>query len=129
MVETAFNFCFPIQLAPLNEGILRRVAALQLCHAHLILGRAVQVDPIKSTLKAPGIKLLKLKYGKPLSIFAFEFSLRRYNLELLHTFIRLLREKRDEIETTRSRLQIGLDKLNTTASQVGAYTRPLFSST
>jgi len=51
--------------------------------------------------------------------------LRRFNyvtptsyLELLQTFIRLLREKRDEIETTRSRLQIGLDKLNTTASQV-----------
>jgi dynein heavy chain len=51
--------------------------------------------------------------------------LRRFNyvtptsyLELLQTFIRLLREKRDDIETTRSRLQIGLDKLNSTASQV-----------
>jgi hypothetical protein len=30
------------------------------------LGRAVQVDLIKPTLKAPGIELLKLKYGKPL---------------------------------------------------------------
>ena len=29
-------------------------------------GRAVQVDPIKPTLKAPGIKRLKLRYDKPL---------------------------------------------------------------
>jgi hypothetical protein len=38
----------------------------------------VQVDPIKPTLKAPGIKLSKLKYDKPLSNFAFRFNLRRY---------------------------------------------------
>jgi len=31
-------------------------------------GRVVQVVPIKPTLKAPGIKLLKLEYGKPFSI-------------------------------------------------------------
>jgi hypothetical protein len=37
----------------------------------------VQVDPIKPTLKAPGIKLLKLKYDEPLSNFAFNFNLRR----------------------------------------------------
>jgi len=41
-------------------------------------GRAVQVDPIKPTVKAPGIKLLKLQYGKPLSNVTFKFSLRRY---------------------------------------------------
>ena len=29
-------------------------------------------------MKAPGIKLLKLKYDKPLSDFAFKFNLRRY---------------------------------------------------
>jgi hypothetical protein len=45
-----------------------------------LLGRTVQVDPIKPTLKAPGIKLLKLKYDKPLSNFAFKFNLRRYNM-------------------------------------------------
>jgi hypothetical protein len=39
---------------------------------------AVQVDPIKSTLKAPGIKRLKLIDDDPLSKFAFEFNLRRY---------------------------------------------------
>ena len=40
-------------------------------------GRAVQVDPIKPTLKAPGTKRLKLKYDEPLSKIAFEFNLRR----------------------------------------------------
>jgi len=43
-------------------------------------GRAVQVDPIKPTLKAPGTKRLKVKYDKPLSKFAFKFNLRRYTL-------------------------------------------------
>ena len=38
----------------------------------------MQVDPIKPTLKAPGIKLLSLKYDKPLSNFGFKFNLRRY---------------------------------------------------
>jgi hypothetical protein len=36
----------------------------------------VQVDPIKPKLKASGFKLLKLKYDKPLSNFAFKFNLR-----------------------------------------------------
>ena len=44
-----------------------------------LLGRAVQDDPIKPTLKSPEIKLLKLKYDKPLSNFAFKFNLRRYS--------------------------------------------------
>jgi hypothetical protein len=37
----------------------------------------VQVDPIKSTLKAPGTNPLTLKYDEPLSTFAFKFNLRR----------------------------------------------------
>jgi hypothetical protein len=42
---------------------------------------AVQVDPIKPTLKPPGIKLSKLKYDRPLSYFAFfKFNLRRYTV-------------------------------------------------
>ena len=44
-------------------------------HAH---GRAVQVDPIKPTLKPPGTKRLKLEYDEPLSSFAFNFKLRHY---------------------------------------------------
>jgi len=35
-----------------------------------ILGSAVQVDPMKPTLKAPGTKRLKLEHEKPLSNFA-----------------------------------------------------------
>jgi hypothetical protein len=60
------------QPAPLHRGALglRRRAGGQ--------GRAVQVDPIKSALKAPGTKRLKLIYDGPLSNFAFNFNLRRY---------------------------------------------------
>jgi hypothetical protein len=36
-------------------------------------GRAVQVDPIKHTFKAPGPKNLKLEYDHLLSTFAFNF--------------------------------------------------------
>jgi hypothetical protein len=43
-------------------------------------GRAVQVDPIKPMLKAPGTERLQLEYNKPPSNFAFKFSLRRYIL-------------------------------------------------
>jgi len=42
---------------------------------------AVQVDPIKPTLKEPGTKPLKLKYNDLLSSFAFEGNLRRYMKE------------------------------------------------
>jgi hypothetical protein len=40
---------------------------------------AVQVDPIKPMLKAPGTERLKLEYHESLSKFAFNFNLRRYN--------------------------------------------------
>ena len=42
----------------------------------------MQVDPIKPTLKAPGITRLKLKCDKLLSNFAFKFNLRRYIMGL-----------------------------------------------
>ena len=42
----------------------------------------VQVDPVKPTLKALGIKRLKLKYDKPPSNFALRFNLRRYSLAM-----------------------------------------------
>jgi len=41
-------------------------------------GQAVQVDPFKPTVKAPGTKRLNLQYGEPLSNFAFKFNLHRY---------------------------------------------------
>ena len=63
---------------------------------------------------------------------AFLEQLRRYNyvtptsyLELLRTFIRLLGEKRAEIELQRGRLQTGLDKLESTAKQVGVMEKEL----
>jgi hypothetical protein len=45
---------------------------------HLRRGRVLQVDPMKSTLKAPRSKRLKLEHEKLLSNFAFNFNLRRY---------------------------------------------------
>jgi len=41
-------------------------------------GEAVQVEPMKSKLKAPGAKRLKLKYYNLLSNFAFNLNMRRY---------------------------------------------------
>jgi len=43
-------------------------------------GGAVQVAPIKPTLKPPGTKHLKLKCDIVLSTFAFKFKLRRYTM-------------------------------------------------
>ena len=43
-------------------------------------GKAVQVDPIKSTLKVPETKRWNLKYDRLLSKFAFNFNWRRYIL-------------------------------------------------
>jgi len=42
-------------------------------------GKAVQVEPMKPTLKPPGTNRLKLKYDELLSIFAFNFNLARYS--------------------------------------------------
>ena len=47
-------------------------------------GKAVQVDPIKPTLKPPGTKRLKLKCDVLLSTFAFKFNLRRYTGAAMH---------------------------------------------
>jgi hypothetical protein len=41
-------------------------------------GEAVQVEPMKPMLKAPGTERLKLKYDNLVSRFAFKFNLRRY---------------------------------------------------
>jgi hypothetical protein len=60
---------------------------------------------MKPVLKTPGPTLLKLIYDGPLSNFAFNFNLRRYTKELV-----LFLEA-------------------PVASEAGAYTRPLLSST
>jgi hypothetical protein len=78
---------------------------------------AVQVDPIKPTLKAPATKRLKLKYDKPLSSFAFNFNLRRCTVV---PFLDLANH------AASPSIDYRCDGVETPA---GAYTRPLFSST
>jgi len=65
-------------------------------------GGAVQVAPIKPTLKAPGTQRLKLEFDDLLSTSAFKFNLRRYT----------------KVTMTM-----------TTRSSAGAYTRSHFRST
>jgi len=86
-------------------------AVLARLRPRVVQGRAVQVDPIKPTLKAPGIKLLKLNCDKQLSSFAFKFNLRRYNK--VTSFVR-------------EGAECGALTVHPAA---GAYTRPLFGST
>jgi hypothetical protein len=57
--------------AAAGQSAVRELAA----HAK---GKAVQVEPMKSKLKPPGTKRLKLKCDTLLSSFAFKFNLRRY---------------------------------------------------
>jgi len=54
--------------------------------SRLYLGMAVQVEPMKPLLKAPGTKRLKLEYDELLSSFAFKFNVRRYTLESTTTY-------------------------------------------
>jgi len=65
VLSILLKFCFQFQLAPLQHGrVLARLG--ERCVARdgvpLHRGKAVQVDSIKPTLKAPGTKRLKLKY-------------------------------------------------------------------
>ena len=56
-----------------------RFAGAQLRH----LGRAVQVESMNPTLKAPGSERLKLECHMLLSTSAFKFNLRRYSAGLV----------------------------------------------
>jgi len=73
----------------------------------------VQVDPMTPKLKPPGNKRLKLNNGKPRSIFAFKFKLRRY-IEAQAGMLQQLSAELEQAERCR---------------EAGAYTRPLFGST
>ena len=66
------SFTFNFQLAPLHTGRHPGVPPR---------GRAVQVEPMKRVLKAPGTKHLKAQYDALFSSFAFKFNLRRYNAD------------------------------------------------
>jgi hypothetical protein len=69
------GFAFKFNLRRYNKVVMARAGDGACVAPH---GRAVQVDPIKPTLKALGTKRLKVKCDKLLSTLAFKFSLRRY---------------------------------------------------
>jgi len=52
-------------------------------------GRAVQVDPVRPMLKAPGSVHLTLRYDGPVSNFAYNFILRRYSMVVRRGGVRL----------------------------------------
>jgi hypothetical protein len=75
--KTSFEFCFQCQLAALRHG--GRAQHQSRDRVAGIHGRAVQVDPIKPTLKAPGTMPLTLKYDILLSNSAFNSNLCCYH--------------------------------------------------
>jgi len=77
-------------------------------------GRAVQVQPMKSVLKAPGSMLLKLRPDGLLSFFSFEFNWRRYSLEEA---------------TSDDGTKVPYFLIKGAGVEAGAYARPLFGST
>ena len=79
--------CEVDECKPLGGGVRREQRAPPGAGHARQPGRAVQVDPMKPTLKPPGTKRLKLKCDVPLSSFAFKFNSRRVNqmAEELHT--------------------------------------------
>ena len=101
-------------------------------------GRAVQVDPVKPTSKAPGTKRLQLNCEEPLSNFAFNFKLRRY---IMSGFTDVFYADRTARFSEPSILlpcrPPYYDTLEapdvwfapTEVWEAGAYTRPLFGST
>jgi hypothetical protein len=97
------------------------------------LGEAVQLDPIRRTLKAPGTKRLKLKCDKMLSIllqFCFQFQLAP--LHLGHCALPLAAHKKwvgalEEEFFAQGDAERDAD-MPVSALMAGAYTRPLLSS-
>ena len=69
----------------------------------------MQVHPMKSALKPPGSKRLKLKYDKPLSNCAVKFNLRRYNeFEMLTKSLLPLPDKFSGLKDLETRYRQGL---------------------
>jgi hypothetical protein len=73
-----------VRVHPPRAGVRHAHSAVRRVRGALpipVHGRAVQVEPIKPALKAPGSERLKLNCDDVLSNFAFKFNLRRYNTE------------------------------------------------
>ena len=69
-------------LAKVAVALLNGGANIDFAMPPSVRGKAMQVDPLTPKLKALGSRRLKLKYGKLLSNFAFNFNLRRYTAYL-----------------------------------------------
>ena len=80
--QVCFNFAFNFNLPRYSQRHGEGGQKCEPCSRGRVRrrGEAVQVDPIKPTLKAPGSERLKLKCDEPLSKFAFKFNWRRYKV-------------------------------------------------
>ena len=74
--EPLSNFAFKLDLQRYTMGV--SIAASSAVAGAVPRGTAVQLDPVKLTLKAPKYKLLKLEHEIVLSSYAFKFNLRCY---------------------------------------------------
>jgi hypothetical protein len=83
-------------------------------------GEAVQSEPMKPKLKAPGTKRLKLKYENMLSRFAFKCNLRRHVWGSWSAQRAGAAEARDGTATLSALAPV---------EAAGAHTRPLLTST
>ena len=87
----------------------------------------MQVDPIKSTLKAPGTERLKLECDVLLSNFAFDFNVRRYTKVGLGRSLLNCRWFSDSDSMDFFPRSHELFDVETIGDwEAGAYTRPLF---
>ena len=99
----------------------------------------MQVDPMTINLKPAGTERLKLKCDDPLRNFAFNFNLRRCNKDGSDAGPGGAKKEDDDKERAEMRVQIQsalqkryadqLSNVTYAASEAGAYTRSLFSST
>jgi len=89
-------------------------------------GRALQVDPIKPTLKAPGTKRFRLSCNKLLSNVVFKFNLRRYSVDAVLTHVQVLRDAVTELLASPAPFAAALAALD--AFTAGVYTRSHFYS-
>jgi len=74
-----FNLRLFYKLALMLAAWVTPPRALPVPRRGRLLGRAVQVDPIKPVMKAPGSLHLTLRRDRPVSNVAFNFDLRAYS--------------------------------------------------